>query len=314
MQKDWSNHMPTSKMFAVVTLAMLLSGPSGTIACNPRQTIRALHATPSPAIETQQPATGEIKVLAEGPQSNIQDSFVAVVRDAETYAALRKLDGMLPELTADFFETDAVVAAFLGERPTGGFRVEISRRANAINVVEKKPGKDSMVTQMITSPFKVVSVAGGAKSPLSLTVDEAWRQRLVPFRVDSGQFKMSGGVAGYSREFKLEGEVRVMIEGRSLVTFVFAVRGSDPAKKRLLIESATGTVIKDGQITIGKMSAGSLIDTPNSGLKATGQISDPYSRVVLNMVSLPLMFTDGYGGMGTLTATATATTARLGSQ
>jgi hypothetical protein len=105
-----------------------------------------------------------------------------------------------------------------------------------------------------------------------------------------------------------------MIEGRSLVTFVFAVRGSDPAKKRLLIESATGTVIKDGQITIGKMSAGSLIDTPNSGLKATGQISDPYSRVVLNMVSLPLMFTDGYGGMGTLTATATATTARLGSQ
>jgi hypothetical protein len=95
-----------------------------------------------------------------------------------------------------------------------------------------------------------------------------------------------------------------MFEGGSLVTFVFAVRGSDPAKKRSLIESATGMVTKDGQITIGKMSAGSLIDTPNSGLKATGQLSNSDGKVVLNLVSLPLMFTDGFGGMGTLTATA----------
>jgi hypothetical protein len=304
--------MPVSKMTALVTVALLLSGASGTMACHSRPTIPRSGATPSPVHETGQSAASEIKVLAEGPQSNIQDSFVAVVRDAETYAALRKLDGMLPELKADFFDTDAVVAAFLGERRSGGFGVEITRNGSAINVVERQPGKDSMVTQMITTPFKVVSVAGGAKSPLSLTVDRAWQQRLSPFSVNSGQFKMSGGVAGYSREFKLEGELRVMVEGRSLVTIVFAVRGSDPAKKRSLIESATGVLTKDGQITIGKMPAGSLIDTPNSGLKATGQLSNSDGKVALNLVSLPLMFTDGFGGMGTLTATIM--TSRPGSQ
>ena len=205
--------MPSSKMIAVITVAVLLSGTSGIVACNARQGIPSADATPSPLIETEQPASGEIKVLAEGGQSNIQDSFVAVVRDAETYAALRKLDGMLPDLKADFFETNAVVAAFLGERGTGGYGVEITRSADAINVVERKPGKDAMVTQMITSPFKIVSVAGGAKSPLSLTVGEAWQQRLSPFNISSGQFKVSGGIAGSSQEFTLEGELRVFFLG-----------------------------------------------------------------------------------------------------
>lgn len=297
--------MPSSKMIAVITVAVLLSGTSGIVACNARQRIPSADATPSPLIETEQPASGEIKVLAEGGQSNIQDSFVAVVRDAETYAALRKLDGMLPDLKADFFETNAVVAAFLGERGTGGYGVEITRSADAINVVERKPGKDAMVTQMITSPFKIVSVAGGAKSPLSLTVGETWQQRLSPFNISSGQFKMSGGIAGSSQEFTLEGELRIMVEGSSLVTFVFSVRGSDSARKRALIESATGTVTTDGHVTITRMSAGSLVDRPNSGLKATGQLSNSNSKVVLSLVSLPSMISDGYGGMGTLTATAT---------
>jgi hypothetical protein len=294
--------LSSSKVMAVVVLGALLSSSSGIVACNVRHTSLLPAPTPSPVTDTGQSGSGEIKVLAEGAHSNIQDSFVAVVRDAETYAALRKLEGLLPDLKVDFFETDAVVAAFLGERRTGGFGVEISRSGNTLNVGEKKPAKDTMVTEMITAPFKMVSVPGGARSPLSLAVDETWRQRLLPFSVDSGQFKMSGGIAGITREFKLAGELRLMVEGASLLTVVFAVQGSDSAKKRALDDSATGMITNDGQVKINKMSASLLIDSPHSGLKATGQLSNSDRKVVLNLVSMS-MIPDGFGGIGNLTAT-----------
>jgi hypothetical protein len=95
-----------------------------------------------------------------------------------------------------------------------------------------------------------------------------------------------------------------------LATVVFSLSGSDPVKKRALIDSATAMVMTEGKITINKMSAGSLVDSPNSGLKAMGQLSDSNSKVVLNLVSLPSVISDGYGGMGTLTASK----ARPGSQ
>ena len=292
--------MMTSKLSAVITVAWFLLGSNGAWACRAKE-----GGNPSPVVANKQPTAGEIKVLAEGAHSNIQDSFIAVVRDAESYAALRKLDGTLPDLDKDFFKTNAIVAAFLGERRTGGYSVEITRKAEVMSVIEKKPGKGMMVTQMITSPFKIVSVAGGANSALSLSVDEAWQQRLFPFNISNGQFKMSGGIAGTTRDFKLTGELRIMVEGSSLATFVFSVRGSDPAKKRALIESATGMITINGQVTINKMSADSLVDSPNSGLKATGQLSNGDSKVLLNLVSLPSMIADGYSGMGTIEASLT---------
>jgi hypothetical protein len=133
----------------------------------------------TPRAQTYQP--GGIKVLAEGFHSKITKPFVAVVRDTETYAALRKLDGNLPKLDADFFEENVVVAAFLGERHTGGYSVEITPNAIEINVLEKKPGKGVMVPQMITSPFKIVSLHGATNAAvrLNLFVDETWLCRYV---------------------------------------------------------------------------------------------------------------------------------------
>ena len=260
------------------------------------------------ATQNKERKPDEIKVLAEGFHSSINDAFIAVVRDGETYAALQKLAGGLPELDANFFQSYLVVAAFLGQRNTGGYSVEITLPREGVAglvVTERKPGKGMMVTQMITSPFKLVAVVGGATSSLSLTVDDAWQQRLFPFRISSGHLKMSGGIAGTTREFDLAGELRIIVEGSTLATFVFALRGTDPAKKRALIESATGIVTADGHVTINKMDAGSLVDRPNSGLKATGQFSDSDSKVALNLVSLPTMIADGYSGMGTISAMIT---------
>src|SRR5712691_7781134 len=114
-----------------------------------------------------QPAT-DLKILAQGIQSRIQRAFVAVVRDAQTYGELRKAEPQLPKLDEEFFESNVAVAAFLGERNTGGYSVEITRESDRILVTEKKPGKSAMVAQMITSPFELVSVPASGPSPIAV--------------------------------------------------------------------------------------------------------------------------------------------------
>src|SRR5258706_7669586 len=91
---------------------------------------------------------GDLKVVAEGSDSPIKTTFAAVIRDAETYAAIRALAGNLPALNEDFFRSHLIISAFLGERNTGGYGVTISREQNGqIRVAEKVPRKDMMATQ-----------------------------------------------------------------------------------------------------------------------------------------------------------------------
>src|SRR5206468_2455450 len=106
----------------------------------------------------------DIKVLAEGFHSRITKPFVAVVRDSETYAALTSLDKNLPKLEADFFKENVAIAAFLGERNTGGYSVEIRANGSEILVLEKKPGMAMMVPQMITSPFNIGALKGSTNA------------------------------------------------------------------------------------------------------------------------------------------------------
>src|SRR5947209_7717951 len=73
---------------------------------------------------------GDLKVLAEGSVSPINTSFVGVFRDAETYASLRGQAVNLPELKADFFKSNIVIAAFLGERNTGGYSIAMAQQPN----------------------------------------------------------------------------------------------------------------------------------------------------------------------------------------
>ena len=244
---------------------------------------------------------GGIKVLAEGYHSKITKPFVAVVRDPETYAALTRLDENLPKLDDDFFKANAVLAAFLGQCNTGGFSVDITPSPIDINVLEKKPGKGMMVPQMITSPFKVVALEGGASAAVRLMLDEAWRNQMQPFDVQNGTFRMSGGFAGTSEEFQLKGVIGVMREGRA-ATFWFHVVGSGGKKRRLLMECATG--LRDGEkgIQINRMSADSLVDPPNNGLSGRVTFSEGDRKISLSLLSRTGLIADGYAGGGTIVA------------
>lgn len=246
-----------------------------------------------------------IKVLAEGSQSKITKAFVAVVRDVATYDALRKRDDGLPKLEAEFFKANVVLAAFLGERNTGGYSVEITPSPVDINVLEKKPGKGMMVTQMMTSPFKIVALPGVSNAAVRLTLDEAWRQQMQVYRVTRGSFRVTGGFAGTSEDFGLEGSVGVMSEGK-LATIWLRIVGSGP-KRRLLMECSTG-LMDDEIIHVNRMSADSLVSQPNGGLGATAMFSEKRKKFLLSLDSGPgaTLIADGYSGHGTIEAELTS--------
>jgi hypothetical protein len=284
----------------LVTLSsFLISG--GTAGFRATQNTKYQVAVPALVFEKGQLKDTELKILAEGFQSAIKNPFAALIRDADTYAALTKLDENLPKLDDEFFKTRVVVAAFLGERNTGGYGVDISRDAAGISVIEKKPGKGMMVTEVITSPFKIVAVEGVSNPPVWLTLDDAWQSRMSLFHVTSAKFAMSGGIAGTREEFSLGGTIGVLRTG-NLATLQFRLIAPAAKKRRALIEHATGVVDRDNNIKVSRMSADSFIDPPNTGLQADGVFSDGGKRLVLNLLSRPSMIADGYSGQGSIDA------------
>ncbi|HVS81232.1 MAG TPA: protease complex subunit PrcB family protein [Pyrinomonadaceae bacterium] len=255
-----------------------------------------------PAAQNKEKRSDEIKLLAEGFHSSITNPFVAVVRDAETYSALTKLEGNLPKLDTEFFKSNIVIAAFLGERNTGGYAVEIASEVNGqIHVTEKKPGKGMMVPQMITSPFKIVAREGSPSSTVPLSLDYAWRQGAPSYRIINGTFTYSGGFAGAGETFELKGRLLVMREG-SLVTLAFDLFSSGLAQMRSLTDSATAVVTNDSRFMIGRMGAGSLVPPPNGGLQASGMFSDEGKKLMLEFSPRAINIADSYGGRGSIDA------------
>lgn len=261
--------------------------------------------TPTPQREEESVKGNEVKILAQGTNSKVQDAFIAVARDVETYAALRELVGNLPDERADFFEKNAVVAAFLGQRRTGGFGVDIARAASGnLRVSERTPPKGAMTTQALTAPFKVVSVEVGEEAPVVVEGEAAWQAMMRAYRVERGEFKSGGGFAGRFENLKLEGELRVMREGK-LATVFFNLKGTGGTKPRALMETATGIVNNDGNITLAHFDPNSLVDRPRPALRASGQLTEKERKLSLSFESLPTIVADGYGGTGKLEAVAT---------
>ena len=256
---------------------------------------------------TDKGSTGQLKVVAEGAQSPVTTPFIAVIRDAETYAALRRSAGNLPEVSAETFQSNVLIAAFLGTRSTAGYSVEISQSGvGEIQVSEKAPGKDMMVAQVITSPFKVVSLPVNGMPAISLSAADTFRQNAQLYRISSGSFTRSGGFAGQSETFQLAGKLQVTRLGE-LITVGFAVVSTGAARERSLRDTATG-LIKDNSFTINRMNRGSLVDTPSGDLRVRGRFADN-NRLILDLDTGRVTVPDGYQGRGTLEAQMVAASA-----
>jgi hypothetical protein len=290
------------KTITILTLSFFAVGFSGAGACYQQK-----DKNEKPVVENQKTSSGELKTLAVGSQSAVEDPFVAVIRDDETYARLRKIEKNLPKLEPDFFQLNVVVAGFLGSRNTAGYSVEISRNdKDQIRIAEKAPPKDAMTAQVITSPFKVVSFAPNGSTAVELSVDEIFRQHAELYRVSSGTFNFSGGLTGKTESFQVTGKLQLTRLG-TLITIGFALVSSGSEQERSLRGSATG-FIKDGQIVINKLSHGSLVDPPSGELQVSGRFLEK-NRLDLQLVTQPFTVPESYGGAGTLQAELVAASA-----
>ena len=249
---------------------------------------------------------GEIKELAAGGHGTISESFLFVARDAETYATLRRMHEALPEHGAEFFKTNAVVAAFLGQRRSGGYSVGVARtNAGALRIAENAPAKGAMVTMALTAPFKIISVAANEEKPLALELDATWQEAARPYKVSAGEFTRMGGFTGRRQHSTLAGEIRIMRHAE-LATAFFALEGTNEDGKVGLQDVATGAVTPECRLSLARLDPGSFVPPPRYPLRARGQFADNEGKLSLTFEVMETKVNDGYGGRGKLEATATA--------
>jgi hypothetical protein len=103
--------------------------------------------------------------LDKGDQSMVEQARQAVAHTAAEWTALWKQHSPdRPQPAADF-SREVVVAVFMGTRPTAGFAAEIVEAlsgpdgALTIRYRERRPGRDMLTAQVITSPYHIVAVA-----------------------------------------------------------------------------------------------------------------------------------------------------------
>jgi hypothetical protein len=117
---------------------------------------------PDPDAETLVDAT----VLFTAEYTGIDSHLELVIRDPAEWRDLwaRIVAGQdpAPEVPAVDFESDMVLVVGTGERPSGGYTVEIvdvrrHDRALRVVVLERIPGRECAVTRAITSPVVAVT-------------------------------------------------------------------------------------------------------------------------------------------------------------
>jgi hypothetical protein len=310
------NFMFGIKSSAGILLLSIIFNGSGAAACdaqeNPRrpqqnmnnQQRRDESKNPQPSSTPQGATTvNGITVLAQGSHSAVEASFAAVVRDRETYNALRELETELPERNEEFFRTNVVIAAFAGTRNTGGYSVRIARTGNStFRVVETAPARGQIRTQVITTPFQIASVPATPEQSIRLELGERFRNAMRTYRVTSGRFTMSGGIAGRVEEFRIGGVMRVMHSGR-LATVIFDLSATGATRPRYLQTIATG-ITQPRNINIARLDAGTLVDSPHTGLRAVGRYTNEINNLSVTFSSLPSNIADGFTGQGNLEAQA----------
>ena len=249
----------------------------------------------------------DIKELAVGNRSSIFESFVLVARDVQTYSALRSIHSGLPDQKPDFFKSSAVIAAFLGQRRTSGYSVQITRESDGrVKIIEHAPSKDTMVKMVLTTPFKIVATQFEPDQPVILSLDETWKQRSRPYRVTSGELTITGGFAGINDKQVLEGGLSIMRD-KTLATIVFELQSTGGKQTRKLRDTASGLVDSSGALTMPRVDAFSLTGAIQSPFRASGGLTENAEKLALSFetVASPHI-SDNFSATASLKAIATA--------
>lgn len=286
------------KLLPLVALTALVISPTGSAACHARQP--EAQQPNRPAGQAQQSTSMEITTLKQGAYSDVPDPLLLVVRDRETYLVARREIKDLPEVAEDFFRGQALVAAFLGTRNTGGYGVDITLENNVVKVRPKNPPADAMTTQAFSYPFAVAAVKATNEQALNIDAGANWKMR--PYRVTAGELKVSGGLAGRERQSSLGGEIGVLRHA-ALATFSFNLK-KDGAQGELKAVT-TGIVDSGGRLKLSLPAIDGLVDSPHGLLEITGAFANNEEQLTLLLKTAPANVEDGFSAQGKIEAKAT---------
>lgn len=242
-----------------------------------------------------------IKMIAEGSDAGVSTPFVFVARTPETFKLLQALVKNLPTEPIDFKRT-AIVAAFAGTKNTGGYSLEITGTADNLSIKTAAPPKDAMVTESLTTPYKIVAVAVERGNGLNLDLSSDFTHAAKNYRLTDGKFESSGGFAGVRKSFAARGAIRVLSSGK-FATLIFNLTGTADDAKRKLFEAASGALSKNGKINVARIEGGDFIERPHPFMTASGN----FTGKKLVLVFVPgkregYTVSDGFAGGGKLEA------------
>jgi len=283
------------KIFAILILTVTSFSFIGCVSAqtNKRKTAEKSKSKTTKPMNNQpiaEPTNGEIKILAEGFYGSLETPFIFVARSEETYAQLQKFVENLPPAATIDFTKSAIVAAFAGTKNTGGYSVSVKKAADKILVNVVEPPKDAMTTDALTTPFVISRVAIEEENFLPLEVSKNWKDAVRTYKITSGAFESSGGLAGKLKKFNAEGTVGVLTFG-DYATFFFNFSGKGADKNLRLTETASG-VLKNGNVELTRLDAGSFAEGPKPPLKVSGKITG--DKISLTFEPLPTRAADGF--------------------
>lgn len=256
-------------------------------------------------IPREETAGGErIKELATGSNALIDRPFIYVARTDETYRTLQKLVPGLPPAAEIDFSKSAVVAAFAGEKNTGGYRVIFEESAGQITPQVKSPPPDAIVTEALTMPYAVALVSVGEEESLSVNLQENWSRAVAGYRITGGEFEYSGGFVGKEVKFRPRGTIRIL-RSDEYTTLFFNLESANTAASRKTSDVASGTLNGD-RLILPRLEAADLIERPHPPFIVTGRLV-PEGKLTLEFRPGKRAYpvNDGFEGRGQLTAEKT---------
>jgi hypothetical protein len=101
------------------------------------------------------------RVLASGTHSAITQPREWVIRDSARWRQLWRMTGHHASPPPVDFDSQMVIALFMGEQPSGGYSIGIARITDTpqglqVEVRLQRPAPDSMVSMALTQPWVIV--------------------------------------------------------------------------------------------------------------------------------------------------------------